>query len=127
MSFELIRCDAHDVDMSRSTLSPKLPMLAAVVIRPAYPDDAATLERLARIDSQRPLSGPVLVAERNGRVLAALSTRDGKTVADPFSPTADLVSLLRVHAADTARSLGRRDILRRVGASARRRPALARG
>lgn len=113
--------------MSSSAPSPHLPLLASVAIRPAYPDDAAALERLARLDSQRPLSGPVLIAERDGRLLAALSTRDGKTIADPFSPTADLVALLRVHAVDAARSLGRPDILRRVGVSSRRRPALARG
>src|SRR3954451_23756601 len=115
------------MDMPRSAPSRKLPLLAAVVIRPAYPDDASTLERLARLDSRRPLDGPLLVAERGGRVVAALSTRDGTTIAAPFSPTADLVALLRVHAADTARSLGRQDLLRRVGVSARRRPALARG
>lgn len=115
------------VSMSRSASSPKLPLIAAVVIRPAYPDDASTLERLARLDSRRPLDGPVLVAERDGRVLAALASRDGATIADPFSSTADLVALLRLHAADTARSLGRRDLLRRVGVSSRRHPALARG
>src|SRR4051812_18798610 len=115
------------VNMTRSASSPKLPLLAAVVIRPAYPDDNATLERLARLDSRRPLDGPMLVAERDGRVLAALSTRDGASIADPFSPTADLVALLRMHAADTARSLGRPDLLRRVGVSTRRHPVLARG
>ena len=107
--------------------SPKLPLMAAVVIRPASPDDAATLERLARLDSRRPLDGPLLVAERHGRVLAALSTRDGTAIADPFSPTADLVALLRVHAAETARRRGRQDLLRRVGASIPRHPVLARG
>lgn len=104
----------------------------AVVIRPAYPDDAAPLERLARLDSQRPLAavaaaGPVLVAERDGRIVAALASRGGRTIADPFTPTADLVALLRLHAADTARSPGRRELLRRVGVNTRRLPALARG
>ncbi|HEY6760206.1 MAG TPA: hypothetical protein VI318_11985 [Baekduia sp.] len=114
--------------MPSSAPSPKLPLpFAAVSIRPAYPDDAAVLERLARLDSRRPLTGPVLVAERDGRIVAALATADGATIADPFAPTADLVSLLRVHAADTASTLGRRDILRRVGVNARRLPALARG
>jgi hypothetical protein len=117
--------------MSRGALLPHprpvSPALDAVVIRPAYPDDAAALERLARLDSRRPLSGPVLVAERDGRLLAALATATGRHVADPFSPTADLVALLEVRAADAARLHGRRDILRRVGANARRLPALARG
>jgi hypothetical protein len=99
----------------------------AVVIRPAYPDDASALERLARLDSRRPLDGPVLIAERDGRIMAALATTTGSHVADPFSPTADLVALLEVRAADTARAAGRRDILRRAGVNARRLPAFARG
>src|SRR5690242_19451589 len=119
------------VDMSRSAPlphpHPRLPALDAVVIRPAYPDDAAALERLARLDSRRPLDGPVLVAERDGRLLAALGTATGRHIADPFSPTADLVALLEVRAADTARARSRQDLLRRAGANARRRPALARG
>jgi hypothetical protein len=113
------------LDMFRSApSSPKLPLIAAVVIRPAYPDDAETLERLARLDSRRPLTGPVLVAERDGRLLAALATDSGATIANPFAPTADLVALLKTRAADTALVRGHRDILRRVGVSARRRPAL---
>jgi hypothetical protein len=100
----------------------------AVVIRPAYPDDAATLQRLAALDSRRPLRGRVLLAERDGRPVAALSIDDGRIAADPFAPTADLVALLRVHAADVAaRSGRRRDLLRRVGADPRWRPAFARG
>ncbi|HMJ33400.1 MAG TPA: hypothetical protein VK501_05760 [Baekduia sp.] len=109
--------------------SPALPSSSdAVVIRPAYPDDAAALQRLAALDSRRPLSGPILLAARDGRPLAALARRDGRTVADPFAPTADLVALLRLHAAPTAaRSGRRRELLRRVAANPRRRPALARG
>ncbi|MCW3003479.1 MAG: hypothetical protein JWQ20_2777 [Conexibacter sp.] len=99
----------------------------AVVIRPAYPDDATALERLAALDSSRPLRGPVLIAERDGRPMAALDVHNGRAVADPFAPTADLVALLRMHAADTARSAGRREILRRIGANPWRRPAFARG
>jgi hypothetical protein len=115
--------------MTRRTLSPTphLPATDALVIRPAYPDDASTLARLAALDSRRPLSGRVLVAERDRRVLAALAVADGRTFADPFSPTADLVALLQLHAAETARGRGRRDLLRRAGVNTRRRPALARG
>jgi hypothetical protein len=117
--------------MSSSTFSP-LPATDALVIRPAYPDDHAALARLAALDSRRPLTGPALVAERDGRILAALATADGRAVADPFAPTADLVALLRLHAtadsAAAARSAqGPRELLRRVGVNTRRRPALARG
>src|SRR5690242_6974812 len=131
MSFELIAVEPHHGGMSSSAPLPHphpvLPALDAVVIRPAYPDDASALERLARLDSRRPLDGPVLVAERNGRIVAALAPATGRTVADPFSPTADLVALLKVRAADAARAAGHGDILRRVGVNARRLPALARG
>jgi hypothetical protein len=114
--------------MPGSALSPVLsPYSDAIVIRPAYPDDAAALQRLAALDSRRPLRGPVLIAERDGRPLAALATRDDRSVADPFAPTADLVVLLRTYAADAAESGGRREFLRRVGANPRRRPAFARG
>jgi len=117
--------------MSGSTPSPL--STDALMIRPAYPDDAAALERVARLDSQRPLVAPTLVAERDGRILAALSVADGRAIADPFAPTADLVALLRLHAAAdpsasaTRSALGGRELLRRAGATARRRPALARG
>jgi hypothetical protein len=111
---------------------PSLPSMDALVIRPAYPDDHASLTRLASLDSRRPLSGLVLVAERDGTILAALSPADGRAIADPFAPTADLVALLRLHAtaspAAAPRSApGARDVLRRAGANARRRPAFARG
>jgi hypothetical protein len=106
--------------------SPRTPT-DSVVIRPAYPDDAAALERLARLDSRRPLTGPMTVAERDGVLLAA-RTADGRTIADPFAPTADLVALLGVHAVHPARTRrGGRDrvFLRRPGTGTRKRPALA--
>ncbi|WP_445151545.1 hypothetical protein [Baekduia sp. Peel2402] len=117
--------------MSGSAPSPL--SIDALMIRPAYPDDHAALSRLASLDSKRPLVAPTLVAERDGRILAALSAADGRAIADPFAPTADLVALLRLHAAAdpsaaTIRSVaGGWELLRRAGATARRRPALARG
>jgi hypothetical protein len=123
------------LNMSGST---PLPTTDALVIRPAYPDDHAVLARLARLDSQTPLraaDGPVLVAERDATILAAYARASGRAIADPFAPTADLVALLRLHAvADRSRTAtprgaraAGRDFLRRAGATARRRPALARG
>ena len=106
---------------------PLSPASDSVVIRPAYPDDATALERLAALDSARPLRGAVVVAERDGRLLAARSVERGRTIADPFARTADLVALLSVHAAETARTGARPVLLRRPRANLRRRPALARG
>ncbi len=65
-----------------------------VVIRAARGSDGIALEDLARLDSQRPLAGDVLVAEQDGRLVAALA--GDRVIADPFRPTADLVTLLRV-------------------------------
>jgi hypothetical protein len=117
--------------MPRSAPLPHLPNMDALVIRPAHPDDHAALVRLAALDSRRALSGPTLVAERDGRILAALALGDGRAIADPFAPTADLVALLRLHADDSSSPARgthrRRELLRRAGANARRRPALARG
>jgi hypothetical protein len=68
---------------------------STVIIRAARGSDGPALEDLARLDSQRPLPGEVLVAEQDGRIVAAIS--GDLTIADPFRPTADLVSLLRLH------------------------------
>lgn len=69
-------------------------------IRFAYPDDEVALRRLAAFDSQRPLTGRVLVAEVSGEIWAAVSIDgDGRAIADPFRHTAALISLLEQHAA----------------------------
>ena len=70
-----------------------------ITIRPGYADDHLTLARLAALDSALIPAEPLLVAEMNGEMSAALSLRDGTSIADPFRPTADIVALLRAHAA----------------------------
>jgi hypothetical protein len=116
MSFEVMTRRPEDGGMSRR--SSPIPV-DAVVIRPAYPDDGPALARLAALDSRRALTGRVLVAERDGRLLAALATEDGRAIADPFAPTAGLVALLRLRAAEA--------VAPRPAPSFRRRPAVARG
>jgi hypothetical protein len=81
-----------------------------VVIRAARGPDGDALEDLARLDSQRPLSGDVLLAEQDGVIVAALA--GDRVVADPFRATADLVGLLRLHAARTAHAGGNRSRVR---------------
>jgi hypothetical protein len=68
------------------------------VIRRASESDEASLLRLAALDSQRPLEGPVLAAEIDGAVAAAISLRDGRMIADPFARTGTLTTLLRMRA-----------------------------
>jgi hypothetical protein len=73
--------------------------MTPVVIRPASPADAADLAVLAALDSARPLTGEVLLAEHSGgEVAAAMSLDTGAVVADPLRPTAHLVELLRTAA-----------------------------
>ena len=67
----------------------------AIVLRPAVPADAAALDRLAQLDSRRLPAGPHLVAERDGALIAALARQSGVAIADPFTPSADAVELLR--------------------------------
>ncbi len=76
---------------------PKHPTLdPTVVIRAARGSDGGALDELARVDSQRPLAGEVLLAEQDGVLVAALAGE--RVIADPFRSTADLVALLRVRA-----------------------------
>jgi hypothetical protein len=69
-----------------------------VTIRFARGEDAAALEALAELDSARPLALPILVAELDGGLRAALSLFDARLVADPFHPTLALTELLRTRA-----------------------------
>jgi len=73
--------------------------MSPVAIRPALPSDRRALTRLAELDSAPALLGPVLVAEVDGRIVAARAIRSGAQIADPFVHTEGLLRLLDVHAA----------------------------
>jgi hypothetical protein len=73
-------------------------MISATSIRYATEHDTETVERLAQLDSQPPLTGTVLVAGLCGVPAAALSMEDGRVVADPFQRTDHLVASLRMRA-----------------------------
>lgn len=79
-----------------------------LVLRPATAADAPVLRDLADLDSRRLPAGPHLVALADGELRAALSLSDGTAVADPFHPTAHLVTLLRTRAAVGSRGSRRR-------------------
>ena len=78
------------------------PKDAAVVLRPATNADCGAIARVAQLDTRPVPPGPHLVAERDGRIEAAISLRTRELVANPFSPTADLCALLRLRAAEIA-------------------------
>jgi hypothetical protein len=85
-------------------------MTAGLTIRPAFPDDAAALARLAALDCQPLPAGRLLVAEVAGELWAAVAIESSAVVADPFRPTAQAVALLHARVGQLGRS--RRSMLR---------------
>jgi len=69
------------------------------LIRLAGDADETALDRLAQLDSARPLEHPILVAEVDGAVAAAIDLDARRTIADPFKPTARLRVQLQARAA----------------------------
>jgi hypothetical protein len=94
-----------------------------VTLRYAFPDDANALARLAAIDSAEVPAEPLLLAEVEGELRAALSLRDGEAVADPFHPTEALIELLRARSEQLVPSAGRSRRVHRLARRARLRPA----
>jgi hypothetical protein len=66
-----------------------------ISLRLATSADFRALERLAGLDSRALPPGPHLLAERDGRIEAALSLSSHELVADPFRRTAELCELLQ--------------------------------
>jgi hypothetical protein len=67
-----------------------------LVIRSAAADDQARLRNLALLDSATLAEGPMLVAEQRGVLVAAVPLRGGRPIADPFVPSANIVSILEL-------------------------------
>jgi hypothetical protein len=75
----------------------------SLTIRSAHAADAAPLARLAALDSSRVPNGELLIAELDGRLVAALSIDTGAVIADPFEHTAAIVESLRAQGQRRAR------------------------
>jgi hypothetical protein len=91
--------------------------MPTVALRLAERDEAAVVRRLASLDDQPALQGPVLLAVLDGEVEAAISLEDRRVIANPFLVTRDLVQLLRVraeHIAGPDPRRGRHTLLRRA-------------
>ncbi len=84
---------------------------AQATVRGATSADEDALERLAQLEGRRIPDGHLLVAERNGRVLAAMSVAGGEALADPFRPTAALVEQLERRRSRLHGEGGRRGLL----------------
>jgi hypothetical protein len=79
--------------------------MPTITIRPAHDEDELTLARLADLDSCDELPpAPLVLAEVDGDLRVALSLRNGVAIADPFFPTAAIVTVLRAHAGATTAS-----------------------
>ncbi len=74
---------------------------AALTIRLA-PSPEPALDRLAELDGRVLPAGPSLVAEIDGRPIAALALADATAVADPMRASAPYLELLRVRARQLA-------------------------
>jgi hypothetical protein len=69
--------------------------MTELTIRTATAADTAALAHLAELDSSVVPTGPLFVAEQDDRLIAAVSARDGASIADPFTRSADAVEMLR--------------------------------
>ena len=78
----------------------------SVLIRAARGSDGPALEDLAALDSAPVPTGSLLLAESDGRLVAAIGSARGEAIADPFIPTADVVALLQLRSAGATRSRG---------------------
>jgi hypothetical protein len=74
----------------------------AVALRLCRVDDDPALERLALLEGRPAPAGRYVVAEVDGSVVAAISLLSGAVLADPFEPTAHLLPLLELRAAQLA-------------------------
>jgi hypothetical protein len=74
----------------------------AVELRLCRVDDDPALERLAMLEGRPTPAGRYVIAEVDGTVVAAISLISGAVLADPFEPTAHLLPLLELRAAQLA-------------------------
>ena len=60
--------------------------------------DSNRIAELAQLDGQPAPQGEALIAEVDGRLVAAVGVKDGVSVADPFVLTEDTLALLKERA-----------------------------
>jgi hypothetical protein len=94
---------------------PTITTAPSVLIRAARGSDGPALERLAALDSATVPAGELLVAEADGALIAARSLATGRSIADPFVPSADVLALLKLRAGALAAPASRRRLADRLG------------
>ncbi len=97
-----------------------------ITVRLADYSDNVALARLAALDSKRLPDGRLVIAERDGQMLAAMPLAGGPALADPFHRTAALVEMLELRARQLrdARAASRHGLAGRLKAIARLQPQL---
>ena len=88
--------DQFPTDHLPTALARQVEGRCEIAIRSARAADAGEIRRLALLVDRAVPTAPLLLAESDGTVVAALSTVTGDVVTDPFRATVDLVELLRV-------------------------------
>jgi hypothetical protein len=90
-----VRLFSHVPDSVRQSVADR----RRIVIRRADGDDLRALVTLAELTDRTVPQFPVLVAEADGTLVAALSRLTGDVITDPFVATDDVVALLRLRSA----------------------------
>ena len=102
----LLTEQAHELDLStrrayerrgRKVLRPLAEVEVALRLCTVHDDPA--LERLAQLEGRPVPQGRFVIAEVDGVLVAAQALAGGPPLADPFHPTAQLLPLLRLRAA----------------------------
>jgi len=96
-------------DMTHTTAYPRTDMDTlenSLTLRLARPADADAVAELSALDSATTPAQPVLIAEIEGEIQAAISLSDDTVVADPFRPTVALVAILQARAQQLRRPAG---------------------
>ena len=75
-----------------------------IVIRFARGGDVAGVSRLADLCDRPVPASPLLLAESDGLLVAAVSARTGDVIRDPFVASDDVVALLRLRATQLDRA-----------------------
>lgn len=73
-------------------------MTDAITITHSTAADSEDVWRLALLDDRRAPAGPALLAYVDGELRAAVGLVDGRAIADPFHPTAEVMEMLRFQA-----------------------------
>jgi hypothetical protein len=82
------------VEDGTPTLEPE-----TITIRPLREADVPAVELLAELEERPVPPGPLLLAEVDGSIEAAIGVEGRETIANPFSGSAGAVSLLHLRAA----------------------------